>query len=86
MEEMRRSKDQVKRICVLKATDTVKGEGRHEDEWSRERNAWDDVSGQALDKKEVEVARQKELGCIRGKICGRGLAGMRQKGKDGRSL
>ena len=62
MGEMKKSRDQVKRICVLKATDTVKGECRHEDEWSREQNARDDISGQALDEKEVERARQKELG------------------------
>ena len=33
MEVIRRSRDEVKRICVLKATDTVKGEGRHDEEW-----------------------------------------------------
>ena len=59
MEETGRSRDKVKRICVLKATDTVKGEGRHAEEWSGGQDAWGDISGQTLDEQEVVRARQK---------------------------
>ena len=65
IEEARQISRKVKKLLTVKAITTVESKGGdYEQEGPWRCQAWDDVTGEELDEKEVMRARRKEIGYI----------------------